>query len=121
VLSKTEIATGVAPAGDWDPVAYSDVSTETGRDVPGLYHVVIQSGSLPLGASVSLSAFWQFDDGTQATIPICSDSNPDIPASVSAELLVCEFTADGFIIAAATSGASDFEYVVRYASTVTVP
>lgn len=121
VLSKTEKAAGVAPAGDWDPVAYSDVSTETGRAGPGLYHVIINAGSLPRGASVTLSAFWRYDDGTQASIAICGDSNPDIPVPISAELLVCEFTADGYVIAAATTGSFDFEYLVRYASTVTVP
>ena len=121
VLSKTEKASGVAPAGGWDPVAYSDVSTESGRAGPGLYHVAIQPGSYPPGASVSVSAFWQFDDGTQATIPVCGGGNPDIPFTISAELLVCEFTADGYVITAATTSASDYEYLVRYASTVTVP
>jgi hypothetical protein len=121
VHSKTEKAEGTAPAGGYDPVAYSNVFNETGRTGPGQYHVVVAAGALPPGANVSVSAFWQFDDGTQGTIPICSEANLDIPATISAELLVCEFTADGYVITAATADDSDFEYSVRYASTVTVP
>jgi hypothetical protein len=121
VSSKTEKAAGVAPAGDWDPVASSSVFTETGRTGAGLFHVVVHAGSLPPGASVSVNAFWHYDDGTQATIPICIEGNSGHPVPISAELMVCEFTADGYVIVAATTGAADYDYLVNYASTVTVP